>query len=137
MPDNFSFHEVSEGEVWKEILRLDGTKSILFGDVPAEMLKSITDIHISILKRIINLSFWNGCSPDDLKASEVSPIFQKNDDLEKENYRSLSIFAHMLKVVERIMYTQIQSFIEDKLSELFTGFRNNYSTQYCFINMLE
>ena len=137
MPDNFCFYEVSEGEVRKKILRSNGTKSIPFGDVPAGMLKSITNIHASILKRIINLSFWNGCSPDDLKAPEVSPIFQENDDLEKENYRSVSILPHMLKVVESIMYTQIQSFMEDKLSKLLTGFRNNHSTQYCFINMLE
>ena len=72
-----------------------------------------------------------------MKAPEVSPIFQKNDDLEKENYRSVSILPHMLKVVESIMYTQIQSFMEDKLSKLLTGFRNNHSTQYCFIKMLE
>ena len=43
----------------------------------------------------------------------------------------------MLNVFERIMYTQIESFMEDKLSKLLTGFRKNHSTQHCLINMLE
>ena len=47
------------------------------------------------------------------------------------------ILPHRLKVFERIMYTQIESFMEDKLSKLLTGFRKNHSTQHCLINMLE
>ena len=136
-PDNFSFHAVSEDEVRREILRLDGTKSTPVGDIPAGMLKSTIDIHASILTKIINLSLRNGCFPDDLKAAEVSPIFKKNDDLEKENCRPVSVFPYMSKVFERIMYTQIESFMEDKLSKLLTGFRKNHSTQYRLINMLE
>ena len=44
---------------------------------------------------------------------------------------------HVSKVIERIMYTQIESFMEDKLPKLLTGFRKNHSTQHCLINMLE
>ena len=43
----------------------------------------------------------------------------------------------MSKVSERIMYTQIENFMEDKLSKLLAGFRKNHSTQHCLINMLE
>ena len=43
----------------------------------------------------------------------------------------------MSKGFERIMYTQIESFMEDKLSKLLSGFRKNHSTQHCLINMLE
>ena len=136
-PDNFSFHAVSEDGVRREILRLDGTKSTPVGDIPAGMLKSTIDIHVSILPKIINLSLRNGCFPDDLKGAEVSPIFKKNDDLEKENYRPVSVLPHMSKVFERIMYTQIESFMEEKLSKLLTGVRKNHSTQHCLINMLE
>ena len=34
------------------------------------------------------------------------------------------------------MDTQIESFMEDKLSNLLTGFRKNQRTQHCLINML-
>ena len=59
--------------------------------IPAKMLKSTTDIHVSLLTKIINSSIRNGCFPDELKAAEVTPVFKKNDDLEKENYRPVSV----------------------------------------------
>ena len=49
-----SFHEVTEDDVQKEVLRWDGTKAIPVGNIPAGMLKSITDTHTSILTRIFN-----------------------------------------------------------------------------------
>ena len=60
MPDNFSFHEISEHEVQQEILRLNGTKSTTVEDIPAGMLKSTIDIQNSILTEIIKLSLRNG-----------------------------------------------------------------------------
>ena len=86
---------------------------------------------------MINLSLRNGCFPDDLKAAEVSPIFLKNDDLEKENYRPASVLPHMSKFFERMMYTQIEIFMEHKLSKLLTGFRKNHSIQHCLTNLLQ
>ena len=35
------------------------------------------------------------------------------------------------------MYTQIESFMEDKLSKLLTGFTKNHNTQHSLVNMLE
>ena len=49
------------------------------------MLKVTLDKHLSLIKKIINLSLENGCFLDNLKLAEVSPIFKKNDDLDKKN----------------------------------------------------
>ena len=135
--DLFSFHEITEDEIRKEISKLDGSKATPVGDIPAEMLKSTTDVHVSLLTKIINSSIRNGCFPDELKAAEVTPIFKKNDDLDKENYRPVSVLPHVSKIIERVMYIQIENFMEDKLSKLLTGFRKNHSTQHCLVNMLE
>ena len=43
---------------------------------------------------MINVSFEKGCFPDEIK---ISPIFTKNDDLDKENYRPVSMFLISLK----------------------------------------
>ena len=65
------------------------------------------------------------------------PIFKKNDDLDKENYRPASVLPHVSKNIERVMYIQIENVMEDKLSKLLTGFRKNHSTQHCLVNMLK
>ena len=72
-----------------------------------------------------------------MKAAEVTPIFKKNDDLDKENYGLVSVLPNVSKVFEKIMYIQIEIFMESKLSKLLTGFRKNHSTQHCLVNMFE
>ena len=79
---------------------------------------------------MINLSFENGYFPDNLKLMEVSPIFMKNDDIDKENYRSVSALFNVSMVFQRMIYSQIDAFMEDKLSNLLIGFRKNHSTQH-------
>ena len=133
----FSFQQVTEEHVRQVILSIDGSKATLVGDIPADMLKVTLDIHLSLITKIINLSFENGCFPDDLKLAEVSPIFKKNDDLDKENYRPVSVLFNVSKVFERIIYSQIDAFMQDKLSNLLTGFRKNHSTKHCLMYMLE
>ena len=135
--DLFSFHEITKDELWKEISNLDGSKATPVRDIPVEMLKSTIDVHVSLLTKIINSSIQNRCFPDKLKAAEVTPVFKKNDDLDKENYRSVSDLPYVSKIIEKVMYTQTENFMEDKLSKLLTGFRKNHSTQHCLVNMLE
>ena len=48
------------------------------------MLKSTVDTHLSIISKIIDYSFENGCFPGELKLAEVSPIFRKNEDVDKK-----------------------------------------------------
>ena len=64
------------------------------------------------------------------------PNLKKNDDLDKENYRSVSVLPHVSKIIKRVMYIQIENFMEDKFSKLPTGFRKNHSIQHCLVNML-
>ena len=92
--DLFPFYEITGVKIRKEISKLDDFKAIPAGDIPAEMLKSTTDVHVFFLTKIINSSIRNGCFPDELKAAEVTPIFKKNDDLDKENYRPVSVKGH-------------------------------------------
>ena len=58
----------------------------------------------------------NNCYPDYL--AEVSLVFKKKDDLDKENYGPVSVLSHVSKVFKRILYQQIKDFIKDKLPNL-------------------
>ena len=72
----FSFQQVIEEHVRQVILSIDGSKATPVVDIPTNMLKVTLDIHLSLITKIINLSFENGCFPDDLKLAEVGPIFK-------------------------------------------------------------
>ena len=49
----------------------------------------------------LNYSLEKGVFPFELKIGLVSPIFKKNDNLNKENSRSVSILSHLSNVYER------------------------------------
>ena len=99
------------------------------GVISAGMLKVTLDITLSLITKIINLPFENGFFPDDWKLAEVSPIFNKNDDLDNENYRPVNVLFNVSKASERIIYSQSEAFMHDKLSNLLTGFlKKTYCT---------
>ena len=119
----FSFQQVTE-------------KHVPVGDIPADMLNLTLDTHLLVITKIIDLSFENECFPDDLELAKVSPVFKKNDYLDKENYRPVSILFMVSKAFERIIYSQIDAFIQEKLSNLLTGFRKKQDAQHCLMYML-
>ena len=77
-------------------MNLDGSKATPVGDIPTDILKQTVDIHLLIMTQIINMSIDNNCYLGDLKLAEVSPVFKKKDDLDKEDYRPVSVFSHVL-----------------------------------------
>ena len=87
-----------------------------------------------LITEIISNSFRKGVFPDVLHFAEMSPVFQKYYNLHKENCRSASVFSHASKAPERLIYKQLEDFIEDNLRSLLAGFGKN---QHWLVNMLE
>ena len=131
------FQTSNRGTRAASYLSIDGSKATPVRDIFADMLKVTMDIHHSLITKIINLSFENGCFPEDLKLTEVSPVSKKKNDLDKENYRPVKVLLNVLKVLERIMCSRIDAFMQDKLSNLITRLRKNHNTQYCLIYIFE
>ena len=131
--DHQSISKIKEvlNEIQQEVSILHGSKVIPLSDITAGMLKSTIDFYVYLLTKIINSSLRNWCFPDKLKAAEIILIFKKNDDLDKENCRPVSVLFHVSNIFERIIYIQIENFMEDKLSKLLTSFRINHITQHC------
>ena len=118
------FNSVSELDVKKEILNLSSKKATRKGDIQAKILKNSINAYLSELIILIN----NCLFPDYLKIADITPIFKKEDSLNKENYQPVSILPHLSKVFERILYKQIDSFMKNKFSPYLCGFRKNHNT---------
>ena len=97
-------------------MNLSTKKATKNGDIPAKILKKSLDIYIKEIRFIINDCIEKGIFLDDLKLADVSPIFKKEDSFKKEDYRLVSILPHMSKVFERILYKQIDTFMNTKFS---------------------
>ena len=91
----FSFEPVSVNDMKQLIKDLESNKSV-GGDIPTNILKEC-NFTFSVLDDCINKSFENGAFPDCLKEDNSTPIFKKDDPLDKENYRQLVYFHCTLR----------------------------------------
>ena len=117
---------------------LSSNKISLIEDIPSIILKS--QIHKKLMKtqkNIFNECLINRKFPDTLKRADVTPIFWKGNDNEKENYYPVSILSTFPKLFEKLLFEQINDHKQTKLWKYLTGFRINHSTQNALLVMIE
>ena len=120
VPDSFYFKSVSLDDVKKEVLNLSPKKSFTSGTIQVTILKQAIDVHLQHLTNAINHALQTNNFPNKSKQSEVIRVYKKVDLLEKENFRPVSLLPHVSKVFERIIYIQINTCMEGKISNYVT-----------------
>ena len=77
-----------------------------------------------------NQSISQGKLPEDWKSARVTPLFKQGDRDDVNNYRPISVIPVVVKVFERIVYEQLDAYLEehDILCKHQSGFRAIHST---------
>ena len=99
--------------------------------------KIVKEKFATFLVKDINTCIRKGEFPDKLKTADITPVFKKGDKHEKSNYRPVSILPILSKVYEKCLYKQIENYMENILSNFQCGFRKDFNTQQCLIEMIE
>ena len=70
-----------------------------------------------------------------LKNAKVVPVFKKNSKLDYSNYRPMSLLSNIDKILEKLMYKRLYTFLNNKniIYNLPFGFRQQYSTSHVLI----
>ena len=55
---------------------------------------------------------------------------------DKQNYRPVITLSNLLKVLEKLIYFQINTYMNDKCLKYLTGFCKNHNTQDALLNMI-
>ena len=104
---------------------------------------SILKLSLSHISRpltyICNLSLVEGVFPDEMKITNVIPLFKCDDQEMFNNYRPVSLLCSLSKVFEKIMYNRLIDFL-DKHSLLFSfqfGFMKFHSTYMAIMMMAD
>ena len=95
-------------------------------------MKQSLEAYLPFLTKAINLAITECEFPDKLKKSEVIPLYKKQDP-----FSPISLLPHVSMFFERILYTQINNYMQNKLSKYVAGFRKSHGTQHSLIIMLE
>ena len=105
----------------------------------AKVVKASYASFIEPLTHILNLSIRNGVVPIEMKLAKVTPLLKTDDPMIFSNYRPVSVLPAFSKILERLMYNRLLSFI-NKFSLLHPyqfGFRNNHSPELALLYLVD
>ena len=130
--NSFFLNPTNPGEILKLINALSPKMSSGWDDIPQKIVKSSPINIIIALSHIFNLSLSEGVFPHQMKLAKVKPIYKKGSKLKVENYRPISLLPVFSKILERLMYNRLNSFLKrfNVLYEKQFGFRNKHSTSH-------
>ena len=74
--------------------------------------------------------------PSSLKLGNITPIFKKDDPLDKSNYIPVSILPLLSKVYEGIIYNQLSQRSEQFLNTILCDFHKAHNTQHPLFKLL-
>lgn len=94
------------------------------------LLKKISGDTSHFFADFINTSLATDYVPDELKIAKTIPLFKSGDKTKPENYRPISQLPVIAKCEEKLVNTQLLSFLEDNkiLNKNQYGFRRNSNT---------
>ena len=75
--------------------------------------------------------------PDNAKKAMVTPLHKKNSNLDKENYRPVSILPVISKIYERAINEQSCSFFSQHFNTYLSAFRPGYGCQSTLLRIIE
>ena len=103
-----------------------------------ELLKQIKSEVSESLMILINRSLDEGIFPQKMKLSDVFPLYKNKSRIESTNYRPISLLLTISKVLEKIVYKRVYSFL-DQTSQIFVsqyGFCSKHSSENAIQELL-
>ena len=95
------FKPVMSEEVLKTIYSRKKNKVSLSYTIPVKILKMFSGLFLPYLTGVINHSIATFSFPDELKLAEAMSPFKKDDSLDKDNYRPISLLSHTSKIYKK------------------------------------
>ncbi len=137
--NGFSFEKVSEAVVLEKLKNLNSSKATGLDNIPARFLRDAAEVITPCITHIINMSIEQGYCPNDFKFARVIPLYKKGSKLEHGNYRPVSILCSLSKIIEKIIFEQIDKYLasHNLLYEFQSGFRKSHSTDTCVLYLTD
>ena len=137
--NSLSIKLVTKEEIQQEIKLLKNNKAIGPQSIPTKLFKTFNKALSEPLSNLINLSFIKGVFPNVLKTAQILPTFKKGDKTEMDNYSPISLISNVSKILEKLMYKRLYTFLEENNSfyPYQSGFKPSNSTNSVPIEIIE
>jgi hypothetical protein len=128
-PRSIAIEPVDTQEVIRIVSALKNASAGCDG-VHSKVVKETLHFYLTPLTHVLNLSLTQGFFPDSMKISKIVPLYKSGDPMVISNYRPVAILPLFSKLLERMMYNRLMSFVNMNkiLYKYQFGFRQNHST---------
>ena len=117
---SFFLSPTNSNEIENLVMSLSSTKACGPFSISTSLLKTLKSVLSVPLQLLFNCSFSTGMVPDQFKVARVVPIHKKGSSCLVSNYRPISLLSIFNKLIEKIMYNRIISYLE-KFSILYNN----------------
>jgi len=125
----FHFSHVTVDHVAKLLGQLDVKKSTGYDGLPAKMIRVVSHAIAPEIARLVNAMIDQCAFPDIMKYAEISPVFKKDDALNKSKYRPVSILTSASKIFEKVINHQLADHFYEHYAGALSAYRKNHNTQ--------
>ena len=136
--NSFFMNPTDPTEISNIIKALKPKKSCGIDNLSSYFLKLIAGSLANPITLLINESLNSGIVPSALKIAKVTPIYKAKSKNDFTNYRPISILPTISKILEKVVYKRLYSFIQNFnifYNKQF-GFRNKHSTSHAITKLI-
>ena len=133
----FKFVPITVDQTLKTVKNMENKLTEGLDGMSNKLIKNIINSIATPLTTVINKSLAEGIFPDDMKIAKIIPLFKSGNEKLPNNYRPISILATLSKVLEKVVYTQLEShFTTHYITEKQFGFLRAHSTMDAVNNFI-
>ena len=119
-------------EVVALVSKLPNKSSSGHDNISNILLKKLIQHIAPVLVEVFKKSMTMGEFPTVMKLAEVVPLYKSKENFLETNYRPISLLTTISKILEKIMYQRINSFLQNtgQIYKNQYGFRANHSCEH-------
>jgi hypothetical protein len=133
----FSFRHATEQETAMFLDKIGKNKATGTDGLPSKLLKIAKPAIVTPITNIVNKMIDGSTFPSKLKEARLTPVLKKNDILDKQNFRPVSILQVISKIFERAINHQLGNYFETIFNPLLSAFREGYGCQSVLLKITE
>ena len=118
---------ISEDDIYSALVSLDPTKSMGIDGISPKLLKHCALALHQPLHHLFLLTLSQSYIPEEWRTHLITPIFKSGDKSKVNNYRPISLLCSVFKVLEKIIYDRIISFVVEHINPAQFGFLQHRS----------
>ena len=133
----FSFHQVHRSEVLRALEKLNPHKATGHDLVLPKVLRMVADEVASPLTHLYNEIISRGTWPEPWKWGAWTPVFKKDDALNKGNYRPVTVLVTVDKVFEQLLAGQLEPLSNIVFDGFNSAYRKRYSCETALVRLVK